>query len=244
VSLVNYNRRKSSAVVTGTAFSGKTTGALSATKLTVGTVVFDPLSTMVTSGTVKFTAPYSRFYRIEVVSPYTSVTTSATSADDGPREYNSKTATHRVRVYKNGTVITTPASSGGVYESGLLSVSFSTSFNGSVYVATIDTDETSYGAARSVFTMWLESGDYLEFDYIGEVFGLLTTKITRLYSAPSLSVGNAGFVVTDSETAAPLTFTMDEFNFNVTASSTTGAYFGDATVAADYYIEINELDRE
>ena len=159
-------RRRCTAVATGNVLTDENQGTVSATALPYDTVVFDPLSTLRSDGTygLTFTAPYSRFYKIRLVIPFTSLdvaTGKIPLVTSSEISFPIASLTPLAKV--NGVAQTT--TDGFVYTSGILNSTYGTTFAvpGSCLIQSMtfisaDNGTTVYGADQNYIEVDFDAG--------------------------------------------------------------------------------------
>ena len=250
-----YNNRKVAAVATGALF---TTTTSSVTKnIPYAAPVVDPLETISNdSGDLFFTAPYSRYYSILVKIGYTPPAVSSPVGQGSSFDSSAPVVASYMNttLTKNGSTFTT----GVVSESGTAGVVVGSSFITSAFFAFIDTASTLYKNSELVTTTFLESGDTLKFRVAHVNKGInVITDITAGGTGTSITAGQlfvgapvAGGISTSTPGIGIFTETVDALslsgNVNVALSGAglATSRVASVNIAANYYVEITELDRE
>jgi len=259
VAIGDKTRRKVHAVATTDAL-GKTNfqSASTYTTFPAGNIIFDPLETLDKTGDFKFTAPYSRFYKIRC--SYLVENPVHSTSSDTPAStiaYGAGICTYlitEINMSKNGTWIIVPAGDGGLYSQGSLTGGFSVKSRAAPISAVKFRFEGTpqEQAATAEFVTFLECGDTISFRTRNLHNGFVTPVTYALKGkgspiASSLTFTSATYDQTPTFTAyhlqgidnnSPSTQYGIENIYN-----SSFAEFG-ITFDGSGYIEIIELDRD
>ena len=256
VQVGNYNRgrRKVSAVVVGEIassfdFDDNTPGSLIITDNQSDTTIYDPLTTLETpsSATPIFTAPYSRFYQINLTSTYTGISFtfgSGSSPDTDTYLARQSPFSHICELVIDGTPVTAPLSVGAVYGAGTSLCDFDITSG----TATIPGDNQYNGFGLTKAVILLESGQTVSFRTVVTYTGFLGTQVNSLVGAVAVPANNYGTINGQVITGfAGSIANITDYTLTTsysTSSSSPVTFSGDITFNIDYHFDINELDRE